>query len=74
MRMTKDILENQIDNLRYLLKLNQIDKSYEVGYRYGYTYLDEQSHTNQGCIIRSIAVGTKKEVSEVICAICDVLR
>ena len=74
MRVTKEIIQNQCNELNKLCKLNGIDKSYEIGYRYEHCYLDEKSNTHEHCIVRSIMVGTKREVSECITAICYVLR
>lgn len=73
-RVTRGMLESRVDLLNKLLKANNIEKEYTVGYRNGSTALDELSPTNPDCILRSIAYGTKTEVSGVVMSICSVLR
>lgn len=74
MKVTKDMLEKQVELMNKLLKYNHIEKEYELGYRNGCTMLDERSQTNPDCIVRSIAHGTKTEVSHCVQSICSVLR
>lgn len=74
MRITKDILEAKVKELNRLCSLHKIKKEYEIGYRYSAAYLDEKSLTNPGCIVRSIASGTKTEVASHIDFICSILH
>lgn len=72
-RITKAHLEIRVSFLNKLCRDWTIDKEYEIGYRNGYCYLDHKSPTHAHCIIRSIAVGTKREVNEAMSTTIDVL-
>ena len=73
-RITKEHLELRVEFMNELCTKHGIAKQYEIGYRNGYCYLDEKSNTHKYCIIRSIAVGTKKEVNDAMSTAIDVLR
>ena len=73
MRITKDDLITVVARLNGLCEDKGINKSFEIGYRYGNCYLDQQSKTHEHCIEKTITCGTKKDVYYTMQAMCEVL-
>lgn len=73
MRVTKQDLEHNVKLLNDRLKDRGIDKEYEIGYRNGYTYLDQKSKNAPGCIVGNSYCGTKKEILSNIYLVMSVL-
>ncbi len=71
-KTTKAQLESMVIILNENLVTRKINKVYEIGYRNGYTYLDQKAEQPH-CITGNSLCGSKKEIGDYITAILKVL-
>jgi len=73
-KITKEDLENRVEILNTRCRANNINKIYEIGYRNGFTYLDQQSNTVKDCIEGGSSAGSKRQIYDRINVVINVLK